>query len=158
MQGEPTRSLVWRRYDHLGQLFEGFYCKLSVETDCRFVLCERDADEWIERMRSKGKTNTSRVAIKLMRRGDLSHIAFRRLIKFGTVAFDERTWHQRYVDHVASVTRWFDQKSMRGRLLRLDLFSGDGWDKLCRFVGRSVPPWHEFPNKSRGHIKEKNNP
>jgi hypothetical protein len=33
----------------------------------------------------------------------------------------------------------------RKRLLELDVFSGDGWEKLCRFVDRPIPsvafPW-----------------
>lgn len=41
------------------------------------------------------------------------------------------------------VRRFFCDKPA-GKLLELDLFAGQGWDELCRFLGRPIPP-HPFP-------------
>ena len=34
-----------------------------------------------------------------------------------------------------------------GRLLVMDIAGGDGWDKLCRFIGRPVPTNITFPSR-----------
>ncbi len=43
----------------------------------------------------------------------------------------------------ARVRHFFADKP-EGKLLELDLFAGEGWEELCRFLGRSVPS-HPFP-------------
>lgn len=54
----------------------------------------------------------------------------------------------------ARVRNFFDGHD-RSRLLELDIFSGDGWEKLCRFIGRPIPgepfPWENKAPDSPGH-------
>ena len=45
------------------------------------------------------------------------------------------------------VARFFADKP--GRLLHFDIFAGDGWEKLCAFLGRDIPA-APFPWRNRG--------
>ena len=42
-----------------------------------------------------------------------------------------------YNKHTAKVQEFFTDDP--SRLLELDIINGDGWDKLCRFLGKGVP-------------------
>lgn len=56
---------------------------------------------------------------------------------FGTVLFDARRFLRAYREHERDVRRYF-----RGRpddLLVLDICGGQGWERLCPFLGLPVP-------------------
>jgi hypothetical protein len=68
---------------------------------------------------------------------------------FGTDAYDEATFRQAYVRHEAWVRGYF--AGQRERLLVMDICGGEGYERLCPFLG--VPRLDEpFPheNKTRG--------
>ncbi len=50
---------------------------------------------------------------------------------------NEELYVERYERHNAEVAEYFAERP--GELLVLDIAAGDGWDKLCSFLGTSVP-------------------
>jgi hypothetical protein len=61
----------------------------------------------------------------------------RRMTIYETVAFDRAKFISAYERHVADVRRYFHDRP--NDLLEMDIAGGDGWEKLCPFLGLPVP-------------------
>ncbi len=106
--------------------YRGFYRALDAVFDARFILTVRDGTRWFESLLRwcavYGVGNSLHMAATL-----------------GT----EVTPHNRsevidlYHQAIEETKDYFSDK--QDRLLVLDWETGDGWQKLCRFVGKSVP-------------------
>jgi hypothetical protein len=57
---------------------------------------------------------------------------------------DPRSAYSAYMQRVES----FFSGPRRDKLLRFDVFKGDGWPELCDFLGRARPP-DPFPWENR---------
>ncbi len=64
---------------------------------------------------------------------------------YGSYRYSRDRFSQAYDDHVSAVTSYF---SGRSDLLVMDILSGDGWEKLCPFLGRDIPEV-DFPHENR---------
>jgi hypothetical protein len=62
--------------------------------------------------------------------------------------FNHGSYGEAFRTYDRRVRHFFDDKP-KERFLELDLFSGDGWEKLCAFLDRDVPPF-PFPWENRG--------
>jgi Sulfotransferase domain len=60
----------------------------------------------------------------------------RRMTIYETVTFDREKYLAAYRRHYADVRQYF---SGRSDLLEMSIVDGDGWDKLCPFVGLEQP-------------------
>ena len=58
---------------------------------------------------------------------------------------------ERYVKHHDGVMRYFEG---RNDLLVMNIVEGDGWNKLCGFLGRPLPDV-PFPHKNRAKPRRK---
>jgi hypothetical protein len=67
-----------------------------------------------------------------------------RRITYGSSAPKEFLFKKKYIEHNDSVRNYVP----RERLLVMNISEGDGWDKLCPFLGVPVPPV-EFPHANR---------
>ena len=97
-----------------------------------FILTIRDPESWIKSVVNHfGSTNTQ------MRQW---------IYGFGYPVGNEDVYLKRFIQHNQEVLDHFGD-----RILVLDLFNGDGWDKLCAHLGKEVPKI-PFPhlNKARG--------
>jgi hypothetical protein len=141
--GPPSRQAVERAIREGTPLLEylGDYDaysdiqRLSVNFDVldqqypgsKFVLTTRDVDEWLDSRRRHVLRNRER-----KQQGDYE----------GTfLEIEPDRWRQQFVEHHARVEEYF-----RGRddLLVMRVTAGDGYEKLCPFLG--VPLRHEpFP-------------
>lgn len=54
---------------------------------------------------------------------------------YGQETFDREAWEKGYARHALLVLMHFDSS----RLLKMDITNGDGWKKLCPFLGKPVP-------------------
>lgn len=95
----------------------------------KFILTIRDTDSWL---RSCKKQFTPALAAK-------QNEAHRKLFLdlYGTDVYDETKFLQGYRRHIDQVLEYF--KDRPADLLVLDLTAGDGWHKLCAFLGKPVP-------------------
>lgn len=71
--------------------------------------------------------------------------AFRDLNR--TLYFNHADFIEAYREHDRRVRRFFADKP-KERFLEFNVFHGDGWDELCRFVGCEIPA-AEFPWENR---------
>lgn len=62
---------------------------------------------------------------------------FLREYVYGSFEFDEDLWLKAYEQHVLGVLNYF--KNRAENLLVIDITKGDGWDKLCPFLGAPLP-------------------
>jgi hypothetical protein len=58
----------------------------------------------------------------------------------------------RYNDHKKDVIEYFKDKP--SQLLIFDIFSGDSWEKLCKFIDKPIPD-EKFPHKRKAKYKKK---
>lgn len=111
----------------------------AVYPGSKFILTNRNFDSW---MRSTSNHFSSPEDPK-------SFVGQMRLIVYGTLVFDHQLFFDRYHSHLSDVRTYF--KNRRNDLLELDICAGEGWEKLCPFLGLSIPPV-DFPflNRSKG--------
>ena len=107
-----------------------FYRELDAKyADAKFILTVRDKEGWLK---SCKKQFTQKLADK---QNEAHNSLFMDL--YGCVVYDEAKFSKGYDDFVAGVRAHF--KDRPGKLLIMDVVSGDGWEKLCPFLGRPTP-------------------
>jgi 3'-phosphoadenosine 5'-phosphosulfate (PAPS) 3'-phosphatase len=107
-----------------------FYRELDAKyPGSKFILTVRDMDGWL---RSCKKQFTERLA-------GIQTEAHSRLFMdlYGCTAFDEQKFRSGYQRFVAGVSEYF--KDRPADLLVIDVAAGEGWEKLCPFLGKPVP-------------------
>ena len=64
---------------------------------------------------------------------------------------DEEAWRDRRSKHIKKITDYFSGRP--NDLLVMDICAGDGWEKLCPFLGKDIPDI-PFPhvNKSSSEV------
>lgn len=105
----------------------------------KFVLTLRDRDSWLRSMEYAN-------AIYKVTSLDDDVPIMRRMLLYETVRFDRGKYCAAYDRHLAEVRRYF--RDRRTDLLEMDIIAGDGWDKLCPFLGTPAPA-AAFPHLHR---------
>lgn len=105
----------------------------------RFILTERDLETWLISMEYIN-------SIFPVRSTDEDVPIMRRMALYETVEFDLEKYTASYHRHRADVIRYF---SGRDDLLIMNIIDGDGWEKLCPFLGLDAPlsPFPHLNNK-----------
>ncbi len=119
---------VWQMYRKLDERFPG----------SRFILTKRDPERWwgsVERWLSYTKPRMATVYRQ--------HLAAKNLLMGSMIEAYER--------YNCEVTEYF---SGRDDLLVMELEKEQGWERICRFLGRAVPPV-EFPHANRQYYDER---
>jgi len=106
----------------------------------KFILTRRPAEAWIQsQLRDFASTETP------MRRWIYGENA-------GSPAGNEDTYIARYERHNREVLEYFGDRA--NDLLIFDLPKGDGWDKLCPFLGYETPD-EPFPHANKASWSRK---
>ena len=106
-------------YKYLDQRFPG----------SKFVLTTRDLELWLPSI----EYITTRDPV-----GPKDNVQIqRRMLLYETVDFDRDKMIAAYHRHHADVRRYF--RNRPDDLLEMDITKGDGWEKLCPFLGLAVP-------------------
>lgn len=106
----------------------------------KFVLTVRPTDSWIRsQVRHFGTAGTP------MRQW---------IYGVGAPEGNESLYVERYETHNREVLSYF--KDRPNDLLVMDLGTGYGWEKLCAFLGKPIPP-EPFPHANRSEDREKRN-
>jgi hypothetical protein len=108
------------QFERLDRLFPG----------SKFIYTVRAMEPWLESCARHFAKDARTERARFIRR-DL----------YRTILFDERLFREASKRHEAAVEAHF---AGRGDLLTLDICGGDGWGKLCRFLGEERPS-AEFP-------------
>lgn len=95
----------------------------------KFILTVREREGWL---RSCQKQFTERLAAK---QNEAHNQLF--LDLYGTTVFDAEKFSAGYDRFVAGVLDYFHDRP--ADLLVMDITAGEGWEKLCPFLGRDIP-------------------
>ena len=139
-------------YQFAGELFAASRYKLfdAYFPKARFILTVRDVDEWIASVKdisfAGNHSIKTRVTVPIGNKGPRIPLrrAEPRLKIYGQFGFDEDVFRQAYIKHRIEVTEHF--KGRDDKLLILNICVGEGWEKLCPFLGKEIPKW-PFPHK-----------
>ena len=141
-------KMLWTEIKELGRstVLERFYavCDMPVDQlyreldgaypNSRFILTLRNEAEWVESARNHFNPQLNPWA-KTWDGDPFSHRMHHRI--YGRKTFHGDTFLAAYRRHNAEVIEYF--KSRPGELLVMDMSRGDGWNKLCPFLGVAIP-------------------
>lgn len=103
----------------------------------RFVLTVRDKDAWLrscaKHWANSGITGPEPESAPFWRK----FAQFMDCCVYGSYAFNPDRWSYVYDAHLANVTAYFSDRP--DDLLIMDVTKGEGWEKLCPFLGLDVP-------------------
>jgi fructose-1,6-bisphosphatase/inositol monophosphatase family enzyme len=107
-----------------------FYRELDARfPGSKFILTVRDRDGWLQSCRKQFNERSAAA----------QNDAHRRLFEdlYGTNVFDEQKFAAGYDRFVAGVREYFRDRP--ADLLELNVSAGEGWERLCPFLGRAIP-------------------
>lgn len=110
----------------------------------RFVLTVREREAWL----ASCQRHLSRDNSDYLERHGIDRdlvMAIRRSI-YGRTDFNSADFEEAYERHNLEVAEFF--RGEPSRLLRFDPCAGEGWEKLCAFLGCPVPAMR-FPHENR---------
>jgi len=114
---------------------------LAAYPDCKAILTVREIESWFNSVANYDKEKRIRgwFGPKEVVNHDLgiaiaTTISIRRLV-YGTLKVKEVLYKKSFTDHNRRVINEVDSD----RLLVMDIFNGDGWDKLCAFLNVPIP-------------------
>lgn len=104
----------------------------------KFIMTIRPPEQWIKSAVKGFGTGTSPVREWIYGAGA------------GSPVGNEEIWLQRYARHNREVLEYFADRP--ADFMIMDLAAGDGWEKLCAFLGEPVPD-AAFPHANPAHKK-----
>lgn len=109
----------------------------------KFILTTRDIGSWLRSMRNHYRRYPASKRYK-------EQLAFR--LKFwGTTRFNEKLMTKKYYEHMEDVNKYFEGR--KKDLLIMNIVAGEGWEKLCPFIGKKFPR-KRFPKENVGKYKK----
>ncbi len=114
----------------------------------KFIYTIRSYDEWIASCKIHFEMKLSPEILKNSK--EKIHKLFWENMFFvwGTDTFDEKLWKKTYENHQNIIKEYFKNRSED--LLIIDICSGEGWEKICPFLGVSIPK-EAFPFENITH-------
>lgn len=117
----------------------------------KFILTERDLNSWVKSCQYNHVWPGDYVSNKGIRL--FPHI--RKILclhrnVYGTERFHQESFRQAYEEHYEAVIEHFGRK--RRELLVMNICAGEGWERLCEFLGVPVPDV-PFPHENVGKFK-----
>ncbi|NNC88006.1 MAG: hypothetical protein HKN82_06040 [Akkermansiaceae bacterium] len=118
---------------------------LAAYPACQFILTVRDEQEWLESIRALYENPNRFDRLKQFppqHRAWLAKISEDlRKFAYGSEKVLPALYLRRYREHIERVQNVIPA----GRLLVMDITRGEGWEKLCPFLGKPFPP-EPFPH------------
>lgn len=110
----------------------------------KFILTLRETEDWLRSCQE----HWNRTPLGDMHPRARFEYGWCRVKLFGQTGFDRDNHRKRYELHVKNVRDYFQDRSPD--LLELNIAAGEGWDKLCPFLGVATPagpfPWENREN------------
>ena len=128
------------RFKELDRLYPG----------SKFILTIRDLNQWLDSCENHfgKKVNFSDLPPKLR-----EFLQINRLLSFGTKTYDRVLFKEAYQRHIQEVKDYFNRRPQN--FLIMNISSGEGWERLCHFLGCPIPDT-PFPqeNVACGSLEE----
>ena len=132
-----TDATVALRYKYLDKCY-----------NAKFILTVRDVNDWVK---SIEWLFTDCANLEKMENDYRELVSKTRKQLYGTDQFDPDMLKIAYNKHVREVIDYFKGKK---NLLIMNICGGDGWEKLCPFVGKDIPT-AKFPKLNASKIIDK---
>lgn len=114
-------------FPHLDRLYPG----------SKFIFTLREKETWLKSMENHfGKNPLPKVLPDLLFERKIRR--FLRAAVYGTYTFDRERMAYVYDSHLKNVREYFKEKEKQ--LLEINITNGEGWEKLCPFLEKAVPP------------------
>jgi len=111
----------------------------------KFILTSREKTSWLRSCRRHwGRTKQRRATVFSPQWRKFA--TYINCVVYGCARFEENRFGYAYDTHRVNVQRYFQDRA--GQLLVLDFERGDGWDRLCPFLGVDIPE-SPFPYVNR---------
>jgi hypothetical protein len=120
------------RFDELDSLYPG----------SKFIFTIREMSSWLK---SCEDHFTRRILLDLLSERTRALIVKARKGMYGTEFFDRDVFKDVYVKHTKKVYDYFRDRPQD--LLIMNICEGDGWSRLCPFLGHSIPD-APFPHRN----------
>jgi tetratricopeptide (TPR) repeat protein len=125
--------------------FESFYEQFP---NSRFILTIRPFDDWVQSISRHWRRHLGTSDFGAIKAAMAEPKAFHYGIEFRNINrslyFNFSSYREAFDAYEQRVRRFFQDKPA-DRFLELNIIGGDGWSKLCAFLGRDVPsvpfPW-----------------
>jgi hypothetical protein len=95
----------------------------------RFILTTREQSSWLASCQERIRVSEAA--------GMPEGVRETQMRVYGIGGFDRDTFRRVYDRHLAEVGKHFEERS--GQLLMMDVCAGEGWERLCPFLGRPIP-------------------
>lgn len=133
------KALLWdaERYDALTDTTVALFYKRLDELypDAKFVLTVRDETSWLDSVERfwawSRRYRQNRADKKALKSGTITNI-----VLYGSDVFNADLYVYARHRHHEDVRRYFANRP--GKLLELDICGGEGYEKLCPFLGLDV--------------------
>jgi hypothetical protein len=109
----------------------------------KFIFTVREMTSWLK---SCEDHYTKRILIELLSERTRSLIVRARRGMYGTEHYDPEIFKETYIRHRDKVFTYFKERPRD--LLVMNICEGDGWTKLCPFLGHPVPDV-PFPHRNK---------
>jgi hypothetical protein len=101
----------------------------------KFILTIRaDLEAWLD---SCARHFPKSIALRSTNPEAIAEIRYVRETLYGGFDFDRELWRTAYGRHMEDVGSYFANRARD--LLVIDICAGEGWEKLCPFLGRDIP-------------------
>lgn len=114
-----------------------FYAQLDkLFPDSKFILTVRDKESWLRSLEAQWNTKP---VFDDSRAGKETNMQRRRLLRvaaYGTYTFNEDRFSYVYDLHYKNVVEYFKERPES--LLIINIYAGEGWEKLCPFLNQPV--------------------
>ena len=110
----------------------------------KFILTVREYDSWLKSVKHHHLINVGP-----------QFPSFNTKLCYGSWYFDEEKFTNTYYAHEAEVRAYFNDRPED--LLVLNIREGDGWEKLCAFLGQPIPTV-PFPHQNQMNYEKKQVP
>lgn len=103
----------------------------------KFILTCRDLDKWIISMKNHWKLGHrhSPIDVNYAKLVPMTQMLLQMV--YGGFDWDDDKFKKIYNDHLEDVDNFF--LGLDDRLLKFNICEGDGWEKLCSFLNKSIP-------------------
>jgi len=108
----------------------------SLYPDSKFILTSRDVNSWLRSCRKHWARSRPRPVTPFSPRWR-KFATYIDCAIYGCTSFVESRFAYTFDNHEQNVKRYFSQRS--DDLLIVNLERGDGWEKLCPFLGVDIP-------------------
>ena len=111
--------------------------------DSKFIFTDRDWYDWDKSIESFFKINVN--VISELHDGKVLDLTDKVNMALYNATTYQESFMQAFRDHKSGIKKWF--KERKDDLLTINICKGDGWGKLCPFLGCDIPNI-EFPKSN----------